>query len=120
MKKDTVRDFLQTSERYLRKDSEVAEATTEANLVDYVKALGGRALKLAILGIRGFPDRTILLPGGHIFFIEFKKPGKHLTAGQSKWKALLESFGFRVYVCHSIKEAEKVVDHYIKNIFKNS
>ena len=39
------------------------EITLETRCVATVEARGGLALKLQIPGVRGFPDRTILMPG---------------------------------------------------------
>ena len=65
------------------------------------------ALKLVLFAGRGFPDRTIL-GHGKIFFIEFKVPGKDLDPPQIKWKKLLIRLGFKVYVCTSRKQANKI------------
>jgi len=66
------------------------------------------ALKLVLMGLRGFPDRTILAEGGKIFFIEFKSPGEQLKPNQVNWKKTLTKLGFKFYVCYSSAEAKKI------------
>lgn len=81
------------------------ESALEERCVAKVEALGGMALKLQIPGVRGFPDRTLLLPdvGGcdrhRTLFAEFKrlKTGRS-SVQQLKWKRDLEALGFKVYL----------------------
>jgi len=75
------------------------ERALEERCVAKVEALGGVALKLMIPGARGFPDRTVLLPGGRIAFCEFKrlKTGR-VSAQQTRWATVLRRLGFEVHV----------------------
>ena len=74
------------------------EAALENRCVDKVEAAGGLALKLVIPGVRGFLDRTVMLPNSTIFFCEFKrlKTGR-VSAQQHTWRRLLTLLGFGVY-----------------------
>ena len=74
------------------------EKQIEQNLVQAVHRMGGLAPKFISPGCAGVPDRLILLPGGHLSFVEVKAPGKTLRPLQVKRKGQLESLGFRVYV----------------------
>jgi hypothetical protein len=49
------------------------EADFEREVVKWAEGEGGRALKLKMENERGFPDRTIILPGGFIAFAELKR-----------------------------------------------
>lgn len=73
------------------------ETALENRCVARIDDLGGAALKLVIPGVRGFPDRTILLRG-HVWFAEFKrlKTGR-ASAQQHRWRVLLTQMGFGVY-----------------------
>lgn len=74
------------------------EASLEERCVQRVERLGGLALKLQIPGVRGFPDRTILLPECTVFFAEFKrlKTGR-VSTQQNRWAERLRARGFAVY-----------------------
>jgi len=64
-------------------------------LVSGVEELGGMALKLAVQGIRGFPDRTVVLPVGRVNFVEVKRPkGGRLSRHQQDWISTLRGMGF--------------------------
>jgi hypothetical protein len=52
----------------------IRENLVEAELVARVRAMGGRADKVQVIGRRGFFDRLVILPGGRIFFVEVKRP----------------------------------------------
>lgn len=73
------------------------EKNIEAKLVKAVKAMGGLAPKFVSPGFDGVPDRLVLLPKGHIAFIEVKAPGKELRPLQVRRKSQLEALGFSVY-----------------------
>lgn len=48
------------------------ESQIERKLVQGVKMLGGVAYKFVSPGNTGVPDRLIVLPGGHVCFVELK------------------------------------------------
>ena len=73
------------------------EKEIEAKLRKKTKAMGGMALKFVSPGISGVPARIILLPGGHIAFIELKAPGRKMRPLQVRRKRQLEVLGFPVY-----------------------
>ena len=74
------------------------EHALEDRCVARIEALGGMALKLSIPGVRGFPDRSILLRG-RIWFAEFKrlKSGR-VSAQQRTWMGILQNLDFPVYI----------------------
>ena len=51
------------------------EKLIEKKLVAEIKKRGGIALKFSSFFMTGFPDRIVLLPGGHIYFVELKTTG---------------------------------------------
>lgn len=73
------------------------EARTESASVLYAKRQGCLALKL-VSSITGLPDRLVLLPGGRVWFVEFKAPGGRVSPRQRTVHALLRRMGFRVDV----------------------
>lgn len=77
------------------------EKTIEAYLVKKVKAIGGIAYKFTSPQRRSVPDRLCVLPGGKIFFVELKAPGKLPTRLQAKEHETLRALGQLVYVIDS-------------------
>lgn len=51
------------------------ERDIEQQLVKAVKTRGGMCPKFVSPGMDGMPDRLVLLPQGHIGFVEVKAPG---------------------------------------------
>ena len=89
------------------------EKEIEKNLVKMVKANGGRCEKVICQGCSGFPDRTILMPGGVVMFVETKRPkGGRYSALQDKWRDWLNDMGhmyFRVKDTEDIKWLELMI-----------
>lgn len=75
------------------------ESSLESWLRKRVKALGhgSRCLKFVSPGFSGVPDRMILLPGGHLIFVEMKKPKEKERKRQEYVQKLLRDLGFEVY-----------------------
>ena len=96
----------------VRRSFEVAdmrESKIERALVDAVKKQGGIAFKFTSQTMNGVPDRLVLLPGGHIGFVELKAPGKQLRILQKKRKAQLETLGFPVFVVDRPEQIEETI-----------
>lgn len=78
------------------------EKELEAKLVKGVEQLGGLCLKWVCPGNSGVPDRIVLLPGGHVLFVELKRPGKNsLDPLQRIWRRTLSRMRFDVLVVNS-------------------
>lgn len=89
------------------------ESTVEKRLCKKVKnELQGWALKFISPGFSGVPDRIVLLPGGRIYFVELKAPGKEMRRIQKRIAEKIESLGFKVL---TIDTPEKV-DAYIREV----
>lgn len=99
-------EFLSRATKRQAKKVEVKEEDVEKAFCKYANSLGCKALKLIFLNKKGFPDRTVLCPGGRVFFIEFKREGKKPSAAQALVCKMLESFGFEYYVCDLKGQAE--------------
>lgn len=75
------------------------EKEIEAKLVRLVRNCGGLCLKWVCPGWAGVPDRMVLLPCGHIIFVELKRPrGGVLSSRQLWWRRKLQALGFTYYV----------------------
>lgn len=81
------------------------ESNIERYLKTRVQRLGGWVIKLNSASMRGLPDRMILMPGGVIYFVELKAPGKKPRPIQTAVIGGLKRLGFTVLV---IDTREKV------------
>ena len=86
------------------------EKTVEIQLTHAVKLMGGIAVKFVSPSWAGIPDRLVLLPHGHMAFVELKAPGKHLRPLQEKRKRQFEALGFRVFVIDSPEQIGGMLD----------
>jgi hypothetical protein len=84
-----------------------SEKATEKLLNEEVKKLGGWSIKLSAAFISGLPDRLVLLPGGHLYFVEMKSERKKPSAIQKIIHKKLAGLGFPVLV---IDTKEKVIN----------
>ena len=70
----------------------------EASIEDYLRqrceALGGVCIKLSPWGLRGVPDRLMVLSGPRVVFVELKRPsGGVISKLQHWWRARLLALG---------------------------
>lgn len=86
------------------------ESEIEKKLKDGVKDVGGMAVKFISSSFNGMPDRLVLLPGGHLAFIELKSPNKKLRPLQKKRKRQLETLGFLVYCLNNTEQIGVIID----------
>lgn len=77
---------------------------------------GFLSLKLVAVANNGFPDRTNIGKGQHIFFVELKREGEKPRANQRRWHRLLKRLGFRVYVIDTIEKIRKCLEHEVSLI----
>ena len=86
------------------------EKTIEHKLTLMVKKRGGICPKFVSPGCDGMPDRIVLLPGGHMTFVEVKTPGKKPRALQTSRHTLLRGLGFRIYVLDNEEQIGGILD----------
>ena len=85
------------------------ERDVERNLRERVKQLGGRAYKFVSPGNNGVPDRIVMLPGGKLFFVELKAPGKETTALQDAQIDRISKLGQDVFVVDSKEKVDNIL-----------
>ena len=85
------------------------ERDVERYLRERVKQLGGRAYKFVSPGNNGVPDRIVMLPGGKLFFVELKAPGKETTALQDAQIDRISKLGQDVFVVDSKEKVENIL-----------
>ena len=86
------------------------EKQVEQALAKAAKQRGGIALKFVSPAFDGMPDRLVLMPGGHIGFVEVKAPGKKPHPLQVSRHGLLRRLGFKVYVLDSPADIAGMLD----------
>ena len=86
------------------------EKFIEQKLVKVIKAMGGIAPKLVCPGFDGMPDRIVLLPGGHMVFVEVKAPGEKPRPLQQARHRLLRGLGFKVFVLDDEQQIGELLD----------
>ena len=86
------------------------EKEIEQKLVREVRRNGGISPKFVSPGMRGMPDRLVLMPKGRVYFVELKRPGAEPGPLQTARHEMLRGMGFRVYVVDSIEKVMEVID----------
>ena len=92
----------------------ILEKDIEAKVVVHAKKLGYLARKMNGLGFSGWPDRLFIGPHGEAVFIEFKRPGGVLTAGQTLIIEELKTRGVPVFVIFDVEAGKKVLEFMLK------
>ena len=82
------------------------ENDVEKYLIRQVKAIDGLCWKWVSPGRRGVPDRIVMLPGGGVYFVELKAPGKTERPDQVFVQKKLRSTG--CVVCSSVGSKDAV------------
>jgi len=86
------------------------EKTLECKLIKAVKSVGGICPKFVSPGLDGMPDRIVLLPGGHMAFVEVKALGEKPRPLQLARHKLLRGLGFKVYVLDDEQQIGGLID----------
>ena len=86
------------------------EKQIERKLTIAAKNMGGMAPKFTSPGFDGMPDRIVLLPGGHIAFVEVKAMGCKPRPLQLARHRLLRGLGFKVYVLDHEQQIGGILD----------
>lgn len=86
------------------------EKYIEKKFVEAVTNHGGLAPKFVSPGLNGVPDRIVLLPNGHMAFVELKAPGKMMRPIQLRRKRQLESLGYKVHCIDALSKIGGVLD----------
>ena len=81
------------------------EKDIEKALCRMVGKHGGLCLKWVCPGFAGVPDRICLLPGGHVIFVELKRPkGGKRSKLQEWWSRKLQALGFEHWWIKNLEE----------------
>ena len=83
--------------------SSLLESRLEDHFQAGVRSLGGMAIKQPATRV-GVPDRTVLLPGGLVKFVELKKSGEKPSAIQLEIHRRMRALGADVVVLTGLSE----------------
>ena len=86
------------------------EKIIEEKFTKAVKQKGGVCWKFTSPGTAGVPDRIVLMPKGHIAFVEVKAPNQKPRPLQLSRHKLLRRLGFKIYVLNNIEEIGGIID----------
>ncbi len=105
-------------------NKEMEKVMTEAAIEDYLTAYASKrgclCLKLALVGQRGWPDRTLITPFGRVMCVEVKTPEGKLTKQQRRWIDRLKVRGVPVHVVRSNEDVIRVVNAFVSNSLEHT
>lgn len=94
------------------------ESQIEREYTRWVKTEGGLCLKQNANWYCNIPDRLVLLPPGIGFFLELKRPGQGLRAGQDKRRASILRKGIPSYFADDLEYAKWLYHQYRQLVVK--
>lgn len=89
--------------------AKVSEKDLERRFVEMVTRYGGIAYKMQNVYQSGFPDRVVFMPGGGVYFVEFKSGGGTMSRMQVYVREKLTRMGYRYYVVDSREKLSEVL-----------
>lgn len=94
---------------HLKRRIFMLESRIEKRLKYKIERLGGKAIKFVSPGMSGVPDRIVMLPGGRLYFVELKAPGKKMMAIQEYRAREFEKLGFTVKCLDTTEKVDSFV-----------
>jgi hypothetical protein len=91
------------------KNLDPLEKDIEAKCVQHAKSLGILIYKFTSPSRRSVPDRLFVLPGGRVFWVEFKRGGHKPTAAQEVEIEKIRKQGGTVYVVDNVKSGNTII-----------
>jgi hypothetical protein len=92
----------------------VREISIEQQFCKRIKEIGGKAYKFTSPNNRSVPDRIVIVKGLAPIFVEFKAPGKKLTAAQAREHKFLQERSQIVFVVDNFDTMETLLQFIIK------
>ena len=86
------------------------EAKIEVIVCDYARERGLLVYKFTSPNRAAVPDRLMILPSGHTFFVEFKRTGQKPTPAQVREHVRLRQQNATVFVIDCVDEGKAMVD----------
>lgn len=97
-------------DRRLERIFKMLEKRIESAFIKATQQRGGLCLKFTSPSMTGVPDRLVLLPEGHMGFVEMKAPGKHPRPLQIQRLSQLKQLGYQVFVCDQFEQIGGMLD----------
>lgn len=86
------------------------EQALEKKLIGEIQHRGGLAIKWVAPGTSGVPDRILLLPGGHIYFVELKTKTGRLSKRQKYIHEQFKHLGIEVITIYGLEGVKKLLE----------
>ena len=90
------------------------EKHIEAKVCDYAKQRGLLVYKFTSPARAAVPDRLFILPGGRMFFCEFKREGQKPTPAQEREHKRLRAYGVSVWVIDNVDDGLSMIDEMLE------
>jgi hypothetical protein len=90
------------------------EKHIEAKVCDYAKQRGLLVYKFTSPARAAVPDRLFILPGGRMFFCEFKREGQKPTPPQEREHHRLRQHKVSVFVIDNVDAGLRMVDEMLE------
>lgn len=86
------------------------EKNIEAKVCGYARERGLLAYKFTSPAHAAVPDRLFILPGGRMFFCEFKRRGQKPTPAQEREHKRLRAYDVPVFVIDNVDDGLRMID----------
>lgn len=86
------------------------EKNIEAKVCGYARERGLLAYKFTSPAHAAVPDRLFILPGGRMFFCEFKRRGQKPTPAQEREHKRLRAYNVPVFVIDNVDDGLRMID----------
>ena len=94
-------------------DDNPLESVIEDRVCRYARTKGFYVRKFTSPGHRSVPDRMLINPVGHVFFIEFKRRGMPPSTKQEAEHFRLRNYGQHVYIIDNIPLGKRLIDRIV-------
>ena len=92
------------------------EKEIEAKVCEYAKQLNVLVYKFTSPNRMAVPDRMLIRPDGHIWFVEFKREGAKPTPAQEREHHRLRQHKVSVFVIDNVEEGKLMIDLMVKGL----
>lgn len=90
------------------------EKQIEAAVCEYAKTKNVLVYKFTSPNRMAVPDRMLIRPDGHIWFVEFKREGAKPTPAQEREHHRLRQHKVSVFVIDNVEEGRLMIDLMVK------